>query len=47
MDFGTTTLAQPATPPLPASTAAFDDKSHVLRAKLNYKFNWTTPFTGR
>jgi outer membrane immunogenic protein len=47
MDFGTTTLAQPATPPLPASTAAFDDKSHVVRAKLNYKFNWTTPFTGK
>jgi outer membrane immunogenic protein len=47
MDFGTTTLAQAATPPLPASSAGFDDKSHVVRAKLNYKFNWTTPIIGR
>lgn len=47
MDFGTTTLTQPPTGPVPASSASFDDKSHVLRAKLNYKFNWTTPFTGR
>jgi outer membrane immunogenic protein len=43
MDFGTTTLAQPATGPVPPSTVTFDDKSHVLRAKLNYKFDWTTP----
>jgi outer membrane immunogenic protein len=47
MDFGTDTLAQAATPPLPASTATFDDKSHVVRAKVNYKFNWTTPLTGK
>lgn len=47
MDFGTDTLGQPATAPLPASTTTFDEKSHVVRAKLNYKFNWTTPFTGK
>lgn len=47
MDFGTTALGQAATPPLPASTATFDDKSHLVRAKVNFKFNWTTPFIGR
>src|SRR5262249_5638131 len=47
MDFGNATLAEPPTGPLPPSTATFDDKSHTVRAKLNYKFNWTTPFTGR
>ena len=47
MDFGTDTLAQPVTGPVPASTASFDDKSHVVRAKVNYKFNWNTPLLGR
>jgi len=47
MDFGSSTLAQAPTAPLPASTAVFDDKSHVLRAKVNYKFNWTTPIIGK
>jgi outer membrane immunogenic protein len=47
MDFGSTTLSQPATGPLPASSATFDDNSHVVRAKLNFKFNWNTPLTGR
>jgi outer membrane immunogenic protein len=46
MDFGSTTLTQPAIGPLPASTATFDDKSHVVRAKVNFKFNWTTPIIG-
>jgi outer membrane immunogenic protein len=45
MDFGSTTLNQPAIGPLPASSASFDDKSHVVRAKVNYKFDWTTPIT--
>jgi outer membrane immunogenic protein len=43
LDFGSTTLAQPAAGPFAPSTATFDDKSHLLRAKVNYKFNWTTP----
>jgi outer membrane immunogenic protein len=47
MDFGSSTLAQPVTGPVPPSSASFDDKSHALRAKLNYKFNWTTPFSGK
>jgi len=47
MDFGSTTLNQPATGPLPASSATFDDNSHVVRAKLNYRLNWNTPLTGR
>jgi outer membrane immunogenic protein len=46
MDFGSTTLTQPAIGPLPASTATFDDRSHVVRAKVNFKFNWTTPIIG-
>ena len=45
MDFGTTTLLPPMAAPLPNSTGNFDDKSHVLRAKLNYKFDWATPIT--
>ncbi len=45
MDFGSATLNQPAIGPLPASSASFDDKSHVVRAKVNYKFDWTTPIT--
>jgi outer membrane immunogenic protein len=48
MDFGSTALAQPVAPPVfPSTTASFDDKSHVVRAKLNYKFNWTTPITAK
>jgi outer membrane immunogenic protein len=47
MDFGGTTLAQPPVSTLPSSTATFDDKSHLLRAKLNYKFNWNTPLAGK
>ena len=48
MDFGNTALAEPTAPPVFApSTANFDDKSHVVRAKLNYKFNWTTPITAK
>jgi outer membrane immunogenic protein len=43
MDFGGSTLNQPVAGPVPPSSATFDDKSHVLRAKMNYKFNWTTP----
>ena len=47
MDFGDTTLAQPPTAPaFPSSSANFDEKSHVVRAKLNYKFNWNTPLSG-
>jgi outer membrane immunogenic protein len=45
MDFGTTTMMPPMAAPLASSTANFDDKSHVLRAKLNYKFDWATPIT--
>jgi outer membrane immunogenic protein len=47
MDFGDATLAQPVVGALPASSANFDDKSHLLRAKLNYKFNWNTPLAGK
>jgi outer membrane immunogenic protein len=47
MDFGSTTLSQPATGPLPAASATFDDNSHLVRAKLNYRLNWNTPLTGR
>jgi outer membrane immunogenic protein len=47
MDFGSSTLSQPATGPVPPSAANFDDKSHVVRAKVNYKFDWTTPLMGR
>jgi outer membrane immunogenic protein len=43
LDFGSTTLTQPAAGALAPSAATFDDKSHLLRAKVNYKFNWTTP----
>jgi hypothetical protein len=32
---------------LPPSTATFDDNSHLLRAKLNFKLNWGTPLTGK
>jgi hypothetical protein len=32
---------------VPPSAANFDDKSHVVRAKVNYKFDWTTPLIGR
>jgi hypothetical protein len=35
------------TGPVPASIASFDDRSHVVRAKVNYKFNWNTPLIGR
>ena len=45
LDFGSTTLIQPAAGALAPSAATFDDKSHLLRAKVNYKFNWTTPLT--
>lgn len=47
MDFGTSTLNEPVTGPVPSSAATFDDKSHVVRAKVNYKFDWTTPLSGR
>jgi outer membrane immunogenic protein len=47
MDFGSSAFSQPATGPVPPSTANFDDKSHVVRAKVNYKFDWTTPLMGR
>ena len=45
LDFGSATLAQPAAGALAPSAATFDDKSHLVRAKVNYKFNWTTPLT--
>jgi len=47
MDFGTSSLNEPVTGPVPSSAATFDDKSHVVRAKVNYKFDWTTPLSGR
>jgi outer membrane immunogenic protein len=43
LDFGSTTLTQPGAGAFPPSSTTFDDKSHLLRAKVNYKFNWTTP----
>jgi outer membrane immunogenic protein len=47
MDLGSSALNQPATGPVPPSSANFDEKSHVVRAKVNYKFDWTTPIMGR
>jgi outer membrane immunogenic protein len=45
LDFGSTTLAQPGTGPFAPSTTTLDDKSHMLRAKVNYKFDWATPLS--
>lgn len=47
MDFGPTTLSQPAAGPVPPSSTTFDDNSHLVRAKLNFKLNWNTPLTGK
>jgi outer membrane immunogenic protein len=46
MDFGSSALSQPV-PGVPTPSAGFDDKSHVVRAKVHYKLDWTTPILGR
>jgi outer membrane immunogenic protein len=45
LDFGGTTLSQPGAGAFAPSTTTFDDKSHLLRAKVNYKFDWATPLS--
>jgi outer membrane immunogenic protein len=38
IDLGSTSLSAPAAGVFPASTAKFEDREDVIRAKLNYKF---------
>ncbi len=50
-DLGKTTLSQPGQVisgvAFPPSSTSFEDRSHVLRAKLNVKFGWDGPSIAR
>jgi outer membrane immunogenic protein len=50
-DFGKSTLSQPGqvigATAFPPSSATFEDRSHLLRAKLNVKFGWDGPSVNR